>query len=412
VVFTFSVDAHRCPGETLAVMITVAVVRKLLTGGFDPSELPEDVTYRASVNPPSAICRNRKERRQMTDKPRLWMRHEVRPTERRAPIVPEDARRLVEHGIALTVEDCPQRVFPISDYAAAGCAIAEPGGWTAASADHYVIGLELPDLPAALSHRHVFFGHAYKEQWGGRELLRRFAAGGGVLLDTEYLVDAEGRRLAGFGYWAGYVGAALAVLHLRDQLNTPLRCLPKEALDDALGQRRQGAPLRALVIGALGRGGRGARGALATATVTPTCWDIADTRQLDRTALLGHDLLVNTVLSTHLVPPFLTHIDLAEPTRRLTLISDVTCDVNSACNVLPIYDSTTTWEQPVRRLRDGVPPLDILAIDNLPSLLPTEASWAFSAELLPHLMSLGGTTPTWWRCERTFHEACLSTGIY
>ncbi len=340
------------------------------------------------------------------------MRHEVRPTERRAPIVPDDAGRLVERGIALTIEDSTQRVFPISDYSAAGCAIAEPGSWTAASDDHYVIGLkELPDLPAALRHRHVFFGHAFKEQRGARLLLRRFAAGGGMLLDIEHLVDSEGRRLAAFGYWAGYVGAALAVLHLRDQLETPLRCLPKEILDDALRRPHQGAALRTLVIGALGRGGRGARDALATADITPTCWDIAETRQLDRTALLGHDLLVNTVLCTHPVPPFLTDTDLAEYARRLILISDVTCDVTSASNALPIYDSTTTWEQPVRRLREGLPPLDILAIDNLPSLLPREASRSFSAELVPNLMAIGSATPAWRRCERAFHEACLSTGI-
>jgi len=63
----------------------------------------------------------------MTDTPRLWMRHEMRPTERRAPIVPADTRFLIENGIAVIVEDSPQRVFPISDYAAAGCRIAEPG---------------------------------------------------------------------------------------------------------------------------------------------------------------------------------------------------------------------------------------------------------------------------------------------
>jgi NAD/NADP transhydrogenase alpha subunit len=63
----------------------------------------------------------------MTDTPRLWVRHEVRLSERRAPIVPTDARLLVEQGIAVTVEDAPQRIFPTSDYATAGCRIAAPG---------------------------------------------------------------------------------------------------------------------------------------------------------------------------------------------------------------------------------------------------------------------------------------------
>jgi saccharopine dehydrogenase (NAD+, L-lysine-forming) len=52
------------------------------------------------------------------------MRHETRETERRAPVVPDDARRLVEAGLRLTVEESPQRVFPLEDYVAAGAKVA------------------------------------------------------------------------------------------------------------------------------------------------------------------------------------------------------------------------------------------------------------------------------------------------
>jgi saccharopine dehydrogenase (NAD+, L-lysine-forming) len=348
----------------------------------------------------------------MTDTPRLWVRHEVRPTERRAPIVPADARLLVEDGITVSVEDSSQRVFPISDYAAAGCRIAEPGSWVGAPDDEYIIGLkELPDVPAALIHRHVFFGHAYKGQGGARQLLHRFAAGGGTLLDLEYLVDAEEHRLVAFGYWAGYVGAALAVLHRSGRLSSPLQPLSKESLDAALDQSRGEGPPGTLVIGAHGRCGRGARDALACAGIVPTCWGIEETRRLDRAALLEHDILINAVHTTKPVAPFLTSADLDDPARRLTVISDVTCDVTSNCNVLPIYDSITSWRRPARRLRDGPRPLDIIAIDNLPSLLPGEASVAFSADLLPLLKSLGSSAPPWQRCLRTFHTACESAGL-
>ena len=52
------------------------------------------------------------------------------------------------------------------------------------------------------------FGHAYKGQPDGQKLLSRFAAGGGILYDLEYLTDETGRRVAAFGYWAGFAGAA------------------------------------------------------------------------------------------------------------------------------------------------------------------------------------------------------------
>jgi len=154
------------------------------------------------------------------------MRHETLATERRAPITPEDAQLLVEHGIQLTVEESAQRASPIGEYAAAGCRIAAPGGWVSSPEGDYVIGLKrLPPQPPALRNRHIYFGHVYKGQPGGRALFERFEAGGGALLDLEYLVDGNGQRVAAFGYWAGYAGAALAVLHRRGLLSAPLTSL-------------------------------------------------------------------------------------------------------------------------------------------------------------------------------------------
>lgn len=349
---------------------------------------------------------------------RLWVRSETRCTESRVPIVPADARALISAGVALTVEESAHRAFPIADYAAAGAAIAPAGSWVDADDDCYVLGLkELPDEPSALCHRHVFFGHAYKGQEGGDSLLTRFAVGGGTLLDLEYLTDEDGRRLTAFGYWAGYVGAALAVLHRADALAVPLQPSSRSGMDEALRKSGGGEGARPLVLGALGRSGRGACAALETAGLRPTRWDITETLVRDHLGLLGHDMLVNTVLTTSPATPFLTVSDFADPARRLAIISDVTCDVTSPCNMLPIYDSVTTWQHPVRRLAEGSPPLEIIAIDNLPSLLPVEASTDFSAQLLPWLLRLAQPTPPappalpWQRCAQAFDRACQRAGV-
>ncbi|WP_030314931.1 saccharopine dehydrogenase [Streptomyces sp. NRRL B-3229] len=341
----------------------------------------------------------------------LWLRHEVRSTERRTPLVPSDARRLVEAGATLTVEASPQRIFPIEQYEAAGCAVAPAGSWVAeAPREAVVVGLkELPDEPGALTHRHVYFGHAYKQQPGAPELLRRFAAGGGALLDLEYLVDDQGRRLAAFGYWAGYLGAALAVLQHRGRLTAPLTPTSQQELEEVLRPVAGDEEFTALVVGALGRSGRGARVALRAAGLDPTCWDLDETRNLDRPALLAHDLLVNCVLATSPVPPFVREEDLDDPARRLRTLSDVTCDVGSPLNVLPVYDRVTEWTEPVRRLHKE-PPLDLIAIDNLPSLLPEESSTGFSGSLLPLLLEFGTGGP-WGRCLERFRQACRELGI-
>lgn len=332
----------------------------------------------------------------------VWLRAETRSTERRSPLVPADAGRLVAAGVPVTVEDSPRRCFPIGEYEAAGCAVAEEGTWADAPADAVVLGLkELPDSDDPLRHTHVFFGHAFKKQPGAAQLLRRFRDGGGTLLDLEYLVDANGRRLTAFGYWAGYLGAALAVLHVAGTLKAPLTGFDREELDASLAGAASPATL---VTGALGRSGRGARDALAVAGVAPTCWDLAETRDLDKRALLAHDVLVNAVLATSPTPPFVDQDDVADPTRRLSLIADVSCDVGGAYNVLPIYDTTTTWTDPVRRLRD-TPPLDLIAIDNLPSLLAPEASVDFSAQLAPLLPSIGKPGSAWDTALASFDTA-------
>ena len=65
----------------------------------------------------------------------LWLRHEVRSTERRTPVVPSDARRLVDSGVTLTVEESPQRIFPTEEYEAVGCGTADAGSWVSAPPD-------------------------------------------------------------------------------------------------------------------------------------------------------------------------------------------------------------------------------------------------------------------------------------
>jgi len=338
----------------------------------------------------------------------LWMRHESRSTEARAPLAPVDAGRLVSHGHVVTVEESPSRVFPIDDYRAVGCAVAPAAGWPSAPEDCHILGLkELPPEPAELRHRHIYFGHAFKGQAGAKALQDRFVRGGGTLLDLEYLVDSDGRRLAAFGYWAGYVGAALAVLHFSGMSVGPLQASSQESLDSAL--RRVTARPRVLIVGALGRCGRGARDALAVAGISPTPWDVEETRVLDRPGLLGHDILVNAVATNRSVPPLLTVADVASDSRRLALVVDVTCDVASAFNLLPIYDSVTTWEVPVRRLAGGPAPLDLIAIDNLPSVLPREASMAFSAEMVGPLLNLDGEP--WRRCAELFRSQGEQTDV-
>ncbi len=324
----------------------------------------------------------------------LWIRSEPRDNERRVGVMPDGVARLLAAGFAVTVEDSATRIVPTGDYAAAGAAIAPEGSWPDAPPEAVIVGLkELPEDGTPLRHRHVMFGHAYKGQPGGPALLRRFREGGGTLLDLEYLTDDDGRRVAAFGYWAGYAGAAVTLLAWAAQQRggrcpavTEWDSGPAMLADVQAALAAQGAARpAALIVGAMGRVGRGAADLCTAMGVPVTGWDMAETAHGGPFPEIGaHDLFFNCVLAGPHTPCF---VPAGMDRPRLRAIGDIACDPGSDYNPVPLYDAATSWAAPVLRVADD-PVLDIMAIDNLPSLLPRESSEDFAAQLLPHLLTL------------------------
>mgnify|MGYP001758506190 FL=1 len=69
------------------------------------------------------------------------------------------------------------------------------------------------------------------------------------------------------------------------------------------------------------------------------------------------------------------------------MIVDVSCDTTNPNNPIPVYSINTTFEKPTVPV-EGAKNLEVISIDHLPSLLPREASEAFSHDLLPSLLQL------------------------
>lgn len=311
-------------------------------------------------------------------RPHLWVRAEQRVHEERAGITPEGVARLLAAGFAVTVEQSRQRAIPIAAYRATGCAIAHEGTWPDAPRDAIIFGLkELPDDGTPLPHRHIMFGHAFKGQPAGQRLLARFRAGGGALYDLEYLTDEAGRRVAAFGYWAGYAGAAISALAWAAQAQGgragPVSTFADAgalagAVKDALDSTRQPRP-DALIIGALGRVGTGAADLCTAVDIAPTRWDIDETAHGGPfPQVLAHGIFLNCILARPGTPVFVP-ADAGTAPRALRVIGDIACDPDSAFSPVKVYDRATSWDAPVLRVHDA-PPLDVMAIDNLPSLLP------------------------------------------
>ncbi len=343
----------------------------------------------------------------------LWVRAEQRPNEERIGVTPDGVRALIAKGFRVTVEESARRAVPVRGYAAAGAEIAPEGSWTGAPEEAVIFGLkELPDDGTPLPHRHIMFGHAFKGQPDGQRLLKRFNAGGGTLYDLEYLTDKDGRRVAAFGYWAGYAGAAVALKCWIAQRQGGI-CGPvgtygsaeQLLVDLQAGLAELGAhPPSALVIGALGRVGTGASDLCTAMEVPVTGWDLAETAHGGPfPEVLEHEILLNCILARPGAPVFVP-ADTGSTPRRLSVIGDIACDPTSDFSPIKVYDRTTTWDAPALRVHDD-PPLDVTAIDNLPSLLPVESSEDFAGQLLPSLMALddleGGV---WKRAQAHFEE--------
>lgn len=345
----------------------------------------------------------------------LWIRAEERPNERRTGVTPDGVAALRAAGLRVTVEDSAARILPTAAFAAAGAAIAPPGSWRDAPADAVILGLkELPEEDSPLIHRHIMFGHAFKGQPAGQRLLRRLRAGGGRLFDLEYLVDEHGRRVCAFGYWAGYVGAAVTLMCLAAQGRGAL-CPPVAPWSDRtalLEDLRALAlpPARALIVGAQGRVGTGAADLCRALGIGLTLWDMAETAHGGPfPEILGHELFFNCVLATPATPVFVP-ASAARAPRRLRAIGDIACDPTSDFSPIKLHDRVTTWEAPALRVQAD-PPLDVMAIDNLPSLLPAESSDDFAAQLLPHLCALadGGLDRGVWARARHSFDTHLAT---
>ncbi len=342
----------------------------------------------------------------------IWLRAEPRHHETRVGLTPAGAAEMLAAGFTVTVEDSTDRCIPTSEYSEVGCGIAPLGSWPDAPLDAIIFGLkELPEDGTPLIHRHIMFGHAYKDQPSGRILLDRFKEGGGTLYDLEYLVDLDGRRVAAFGYWAGYAGAAMSLLAWAAQQNgTGLADVQgvKDATDlqELITTALNGQKPTTLIIGALGRVGTGAADLCKALGLSVTGWDIAETANGGPfPQVLQHDIFLNCILARHGTPVFVPASTVTDP-RKLRVIGDIACDPDSDFSPIKVYDRATTWASPVLRVHDA-PPLDVMAIDNLPSLLPRESSEDFAAQLLPHLLGLDNLGDGVWERARSEFSAHL-----
>jgi alpha-aminoadipic semialdehyde synthase len=123
--------------------------------------------------------------------------------ERRVPLTPEDAGRLIaDRGYTIQLQPSPIRTFPDERYAAVGAEIRED-----LSGCDLILGVKEIPIPLILPRKaYMFFSHVIKGQPYNMPMLRRLLESGCSLLDHELVTDERNRRLLFFGRFAGLAG--------------------------------------------------------------------------------------------------------------------------------------------------------------------------------------------------------------
>ncbi len=348
----------------------------------------------------------------------IWLRSESRPTERRTPLLAKGAKELIEAGYHVVVERSDNRIIKNSEYEVVGCKMVDAEGWMQPMDNTLILGLkELPEEPEIITNPHILFAHAYKEQFGWKETLTRFVRGGADLLDIEYMTRENGVRYVAFGYRAGYMGAALSLLHWfskqtgKSYLDETLQPFENaDILDETIAKIGKSVQRpKVLIIGASGRCGRGATAIYERHGAQVTKWDHKDTKNINRHVVNDHDIMINCAFVKSKTETFIRKQDIKEG-ARLSIVTDVGCDPFSDFNPVPIYSEPTSWDKAyIKVIGEGSKSVDLIAIDNLPSLLPRESSEEFAELMLPHLKVLNNreNEQPWTSAKAAFDKAVI-----
>jgi alpha-aminoadipic semialdehyde synthase len=139
------------------------------------------------------------------------------PWEKRSPVTPDLARKLVtQSNLEILVQPSARRVFPDKEYVRAGATMSENLSDAAV-----VVGVkEIPPELLQPGTAYVFFSHVIKGQPYNMPMLQQMLDLGCTLIDYEKICDESGRRLIFFGRFAGLAGMIDTLWALGRRLKT------------------------------------------------------------------------------------------------------------------------------------------------------------------------------------------------
>jgi saccharopine dehydrogenase (NAD+, L-lysine-forming) len=277
---------------------------------------------------------------------------------------------------------------------------------------------------------YLFFAHVAKQQPHNHPMFREMVDRGITLIDYEYLTTEKGQRQVAFGRHAGIVGAynglrARGIKTNRFKLRPAYQCHDLDEMWAGLRLIELKPGLKILVTGE-GRVSSGIIETLSVANIVQVKPDEFLTREFEvpvfcqigpeyytrhisglkfsfdhftkfpqeyESTFLPYSRVTDILMTGHFWDPrspvFFTKEDMKKPDFRISVIADISCDVNGP---IPSTFRATTISDPFYgynpHLEIEEPAftrptnITVMSIDNLPGELPRDASLEFGKQLI------------------------------
>lgn len=323
---------------------------------------------------------------------KIYLRSEDLANEYRSPLVPRDVRKLLKAGFQVYVQTSKQRIYKDAEYSKAGAILTTRKWHHPSYKKALIVGLkELSDLSYLDNHTHVYFSHTYKNQANWQEILSFFNESNSKIYDFEYFLDKFNRRLIAFGEYAGKVATALGLLQYYYRINNiTMENLKPWPSYEAMYEALSGKIVKEVKIAIVGADGRCGSGVQKVLNVLKIPFDKIS-KNANISVLLSYDIVFNCILLDETYDK--VWFDKNTVFTKPLVIVDLSCDYSKPNNPIQIYEKSTTWNEPVLHYNSNV---DIIAIENLPSLLPKESSDEFSNKFRK-LLLLNIENPVWFK---------------
>lgn len=352
------------------------------------------------------------------------------PPDRRVVFTPEELERLQSDypDAFVKVESSDIRVFPDEDYSKLGIEVAED----ISDCEVFFGVKEIPVDYLIPNKKYFFFSHTIKKQPYNRKLLQAILEKNIELYDHETIVDANNKRLIGFGRYAGIVGAynGFRAFGIKYELfNLPKAETLNSKEDLVVRLRRQIFPNLKIVLTGHGKVGMGAKEILDGMKIKQvsvddflnkvysqpvyTQIDVLDyNKRIDGQVLDNKDFYTNPQAYTsnferftkvadifmaghfhgNNAPDILTQDMLKAADCKIKVVADISCDVDGpiACTIKastiaePFFGYLPSEHKEVPYTHPGS--IMVMSVDNLPCELPKDASEGFGEMFMKYVI--------------------------